>query len=966
MSTSDWILIALEGLVVIGFIALGVRSGGIGLGLWGGVGTLVLVFGFGLDPGEPPISAMLIIVAVIAAAAAMEAAGGIDYMVLIASKALRARPKALNFVAPYISYVLTILTGTGNTFFSVIPVINELAYANKIRPERALAGSTVASTFGITSSPVAAAMATMLPLVEIYDYDIVDVMLITVPASIIGIFAMALFMNSHGKDLADDVEYQRRLAAGEIEPPAPAGEIVLKPYAKRSVLIFLVGVAAICVFGVFEGLRPTVAAEGGGVEPISVTVLIQMFMLTAAALILVLAHVQASDIASMPIFKSGMVAMIALFGIAWMADTFIANNEDAIVSALGSLAENWPITIALAIFLVAALTTSQSAATRTMIPLGLALGIGAGYMIAMWTAVAGVIFLPANGTQIAAAEADKTGTTTLGKRVIDHSFQLPLQICWIVTLLAGCAIVYLFFGDHTPAPPVPTTTSVRSLSVRGAAFLGIGAMVGAGIFALLGEAGSVAGSAVWLSFLLAGVVSALLGYTVVKMGVRFPSSGGLIAYLIEGFGNGRLVGIASWLGYFAAIVIVCSMVAVSFGSYATSLFIGNDAAAGWDNLFTTLVVVAMAGINIVGSKIVDQAQSLIVILLLAVFAVFIAVTLVDIDWDLLAFSGYPSFDDIIASVALTFFAYLGFSVITFTVGELRDPTRELPKAMYLALSVTTVLYVLIALGVFGTLTVAGGDRLRRDGDRRGRAADARGRRVHDDGGRRPARDVVVRERDALCLGRLDLDARGRRPVSAVFRTRLASRRARGHADHGRDRARGQQPRRPLRDRVGGERVLARDLPPRRCRRLPAARGHGRERRDRARRDRGDGCGPGLLRRRHVPQCAGDVHRDRGDHPARGGPRLRVEAHAARATADSGVAVGVAGPALDAALVPPGHPCRCAVCDGARLERDERLDLADRGRPRYDGDGRTGRDHRVHVGDGGVHARGGEAGRHLGA
>ena len=243
------------------------------------------------------------------------------------------------------------------------------------------------------------------------------------------------------------------------------------------------------------------------------------------------------------------------------------------------------------------------------------------------------------------------------------------------------------------------------MSVRGAAFLGIGAMVGAGIFALLGEAGAVAGSAVWLSFLLAGIVSALLGYTVVKMGVRFPSSGGLIAYLIEGFGNGRLVGIASWLGYFAAIVIVCSMVAVSFGSYATSLFIGENAAAGWDNLFTTLVVVAMAGINIVGSKIVDRAQSLIVVLLLAVFAVFIAVTLADIDLDLLAFSGYPSIGDIIASVALTFFAYLGFSVITFTVGDLRDPKRELPRAMYLALSVTTVLYILIALGVFGTLTV---------------------------------------------------------------------------------------------------------------------------------------------------------------------------------------------------------------------------------------------------------------------
>jgi anaerobic C4-dicarboxylate transporter len=154
-----------------------------------------------------------------------------------------------------------------------------------------------------------------------------------------------------------------------------------------------------------------------------------------------------------------MVAMIALFGIAWMADTFIANNEDAIVAALGSLAESWPFMIAVAIFLVAALTTSQSAATRTMVPLGLALGIGAGYMIAMWQAVAGVLFFPANGTQIAAAEADQTGTTTLGKRVFDHSFQLPLQIAWVTTVIVGIVIVWLFFGGHTPAPPAPTTTT---------------------------------------------------------------------------------------------------------------------------------------------------------------------------------------------------------------------------------------------------------------------------------------------------------------------------------------------------------------------------------------------------------------------------------------------------------------------------------------------------------------------------
>ena len=253
--------------------------------------------------------------------------------------------------------------------------------------------------------------------------------------------------------------------------------------------------------------------------------------------------------------------------------------------------------------------------------------------------------------------------------------------------------------------PAAETPNAPAMTVRGAIFLGVGSMVGAGIFALLGEAGTVAGAAVWMSFALAGIVTGLIGYTVVKLGVRYPSSGGLFAYLIQGFGNGRLVGIAAWLGYFAAIVIVCSMVAVSFGTYATSLFVGDGAWGGWDNVFTTLVVVGMAGVSIVGSKLVDRAQSLIVIALLAVFAVFIAVTLVDIDFDLLAFSGYPSFTDIVASVALTFFAYLGFSVITFAAGDLRDPRRELPLAMYAALGVTTVLYLLISIGVFGTLTV---------------------------------------------------------------------------------------------------------------------------------------------------------------------------------------------------------------------------------------------------------------------
>jgi amino acid transporter len=243
------------------------------------------------------------------------------------------------------------------------------------------------------------------------------------------------------------------------------------------------------------------------------------------------------------------------------------------------------------------------------------------------------------------------------------------------------------------------------MTVRGAAFIGIGSMVGAGIFALLGQAAVVAGSAVWLSFLLAGLVTALLAYNVVKLGIRYPSDGGLIEYLRQGFGNGRLLGIAAWLGYAAAFVVVAAMLAVSFGSYAVSLFIGDSGWGGWDNVFASLLIVAMTALNMTGATFVARAASVMVVVLLAVFAVFIVVTISDVHWHLLAFSGYPSFSKIIASIALTFFAFLGFGVMTFTVSSLRDPEHELPRAVALALGLTTVTYVLIALGVFGTLTV---------------------------------------------------------------------------------------------------------------------------------------------------------------------------------------------------------------------------------------------------------------------
>lgn len=242
----------------------------------------------------------------------------------------------------------------------------------------------------------------------------------------------------------------------------------------------------------------------------------------------------------------------------------------------------------------------------------------------------------------------------------------------------------------------------RAMTVRGAAFLGVGSMVGAGIFALLGEAGAVAGSAVWLSFLLAGLVAALQGYAVAKLGARYPSSGGIVTFLIQGHGRGHVTAVTSWLLYFAAL-IVTAMVAVSFGHYGTDLFFGGSAV--WAKVLTSAVILVVATINIAGAKFIDRFQTAIVLILMAVFAVFLAVTLPRLDPGLLAPSTYPPASDVVSSVALTFFAYLGFTVVTFTGGDLPNPAKNLPKAMFLALGITTGLYILIATGVFGTLTV---------------------------------------------------------------------------------------------------------------------------------------------------------------------------------------------------------------------------------------------------------------------
>jgi anaerobic C4-dicarboxylate transporter DcuA/anaerobic C4-dicarboxylate transporter DcuB len=439
----DWMPMLLQGAMVIGLIAVGVHYKGMAIGLFGAVGVLAFVLVFKLAPGSVPVTAMLIIMAVVTAAGAMQLAGGIDYLVSLAQRLIRRFPQQITYVAPLTTFGFCVGAGTGNIYYSLMPVIYEVAHANKVRPERPLALSATAGQLAITSSPVSAAMAAMVGLLAPMGFKITDILAITVPASILAILVGAFVMNRRGKELEQDPEYIARLASGDVKPVSGAVQArEVTPAGRRSALIFMAGVAFIVCAGIFEELRPLVSGKGKMVE-VDLSQLIQITMFTVAALITALCGIKAGDIVKSSLFDSGMVAVVALFGVAWMANTFIAAHSEVIVGGLGELAKQTPLMIAVALFAVAAITTSQSSATFSIIPIGMALGLEPQTLAAMWPAVVGVFLLPTNGSQIATVEMDATGSTRIGAAVINHSFLLPVLIFTLVSVGAGLAIAAL-------------------------------------------------------------------------------------------------------------------------------------------------------------------------------------------------------------------------------------------------------------------------------------------------------------------------------------------------------------------------------------------------------------------------------------------------------------------------------------------------------------------------------------------
>lgn len=435
------IKLILEFLVILGALAMGARAGGVGLGLWGAVGLLVLVVGFGVPPGDIPGDVILIVLAVIMAASAMEVAGGIDFLVRIAEKIIRKNPKQVTIVAPLVTYGFTFAAGTGHIVYPLLPVIYEVAHESGIRPERPMAVATIASQQAITASPVSAATAAMITILAGHGVGLVQILLICVPSTLLAVLIAAFVQLRVGKELKDDPEYQRLLASGELEPPgksAGAEPPPLKKGAMTSALIFLGGVALVVLAGIFPQLRTI------GGEELKMAVAIAIVMLAVAALILVITKAPVGEVPKCKTCQSGVSAIIGILGLAWLGDTFMDANSKVIIGGLEHMATAAPWTFSIGLFVASMLLFSQAATAKTLMPLGLALGIPAPLLIGMFPAVNGYFFIPNYGTIIAAMQFDRSKTTHIGKYLLNHSFMLPGLICTVGAVGFGLLIGSFF------------------------------------------------------------------------------------------------------------------------------------------------------------------------------------------------------------------------------------------------------------------------------------------------------------------------------------------------------------------------------------------------------------------------------------------------------------------------------------------------------------------------------------------
>ena len=431
--------------ILLSMILIGARIKGIGLGLMGIVGMLIFVVGFNMRPADPPLDVMMIILSIVTTAAALQASGGLDYLVHIGEKIIRSNPSKITLIGPLVSYVLCLFAGTSHVIYSLLPVISEVAVNKRIRPERPLSISVIASHLALTGSPMSACTAAMAAILA-YPSAAVDIMMIGIPSCIVGVLAGVASVWKMGKDLDKDPVFLEKLKDPEFEKSfrlaneTPGKQ--LKPGAKTAVGIFGLAIATIVCCGAFPQILPQFApgADSFSVKAdgtLKMVTVIEIVTLTAATCIMLFTKTSALEVTRASLFTSMASALVAVFGVVWMSSTFMAHNQAEILKALGSFTTEHPWTFTIAVFVMAALMFSQAATTRAMMPLGVALGIADPSLIAMFPAVNSDFVLPGYPTLLAAINFDRTGSTHIGRFVINHSFIIPGLVSVATAVITG-------------------------------------------------------------------------------------------------------------------------------------------------------------------------------------------------------------------------------------------------------------------------------------------------------------------------------------------------------------------------------------------------------------------------------------------------------------------------------------------------------------------------------------------------
>ncbi len=432
-----WIELA----ILIACIVVGARLGGIALGGVAGIGLVVLVFALQEPPGGPPTVVLGMIIAVITALAAVQAAGGLDYLILIAERVMRRKPQWITFVAPLVTYVLIAASGTQHVIYALLPVIAEVSRKAGVRPERPMSISVIAAQQALVASPISAATVAMLAVVGKWNVGLPQIAMVIIPSTLLAVLVGALSVAWRGKSLAEDAEYAERLASGKVKPPEDLPSITGRALlnARGSTLLFLLSIAFVVVLGIFPDLKPAPVVQGKP-QQIDTADAIMIVMLAVAGLCMVLFQAKAETAVKGSIMKGGVTAFVSILGVSWLGSSLFEGNREAIVGGISGVIQQAPWVFALGLFVLSILLMSQAATVVTLMPVGVALGLPPWLLVGLYPAVNGYFFLPTYGTTLAAVSFDQTGTTRIGKFLVNHSFMRPGMVATATSTAAAVAL----------------------------------------------------------------------------------------------------------------------------------------------------------------------------------------------------------------------------------------------------------------------------------------------------------------------------------------------------------------------------------------------------------------------------------------------------------------------------------------------------------------------------------------------